>query len=112
MRVYKTVEKQAKLFGLSIPDFISVVCVVFGYVMLSSILEQFGISLGIWGVGFLFISIVAVVLLLRNANKKKSPNYLFAFTSFKFLQPTKILPTCRSLKASPEYLKTKTKTKL
>lgn len=107
MRVYKTVEKQAKVFGLSISDFIGVVCVIFGYIIVTGILEQFGIKLGIWGVVFLFISVVAVVILLHYANKKKCPNYLFAISSYKYLQPTKILPSCPSLKASTEYLKKK-----
>lgn len=111
MRVYKTVEKQAKLFGLSIPDFIGVICVVFAYVILSSILQQFGIKLGLWGVSFLFIAVIGVVLLLRYANKKKCPNYLLAVASFKYLQPKNIKPTCPLLKASETFSKTKKSTK-
>ena len=111
MRVYKTVEKQAKLFGLSIPDFIGVICLIFAYVILSSLLEVFGIKPGIFGVAILITLIIALVLLLRYANNKKCPNYLFAFSSYKLLQPKKIQPICPLLKKSPEFSKTKTPVK-
>ena len=111
MNVYKTVEKQAKIFGLSIPDFIGVVSVVFAYIILSTILKHLGCNLGLWGMGFLFIGVISMITLLRFANKKKCPNYLIAVASFKFLQPKKIQPKCPLLKASPEYLKTKISTK-
>lgn len=107
MNVYKTVEKQAKIFGLSITDFIGVLSIVFVYVILSTILRHMGLSFGIWGIGFMLIGVISLVTLLRYANKKKCPNYLIAIASFKYLQPKKIQPKCPLLKASPEYSKTK-----
>ena len=89
VKTYKGIEKQAKVFGLTILDWIILFCVVAAYMFISFVLDLFGLGTGLAGMTVLIIVEIYLFYMLRSANKKKSPNYLLGVISYKLLQVKK-----------------------
>jgi hypothetical protein len=103
MRAYKAIEKPAKIFGLTLEDWLVIIGYIGLYVVLISILTEVGLPIKpLWNRLFLGLSIFILYRLMSWANKNKAPNYLIAWVSYHFLQNKHIDPICQVLKKKSE----------
>lgn len=89
MKVYKTLEKKAKLFGLPLQEF----AIMIGFLLILFVINGLGKSyLGLNGWFFLVGLFVWLGLLgiLRLATAKNHPSFLFSWISLYFFQPHQI----------------------
>lgn len=89
MKVYKTIERRAKIYGLSPVDLGLLLCTLLILFMLGNLLQMF---LPIGGGYYLMILIFFVVglIILRKSSAQRNPSFLLSYISYHFFQPKDI----------------------
>lgn len=89
MQVYKTIEKRAKVYGLSPIDLGLVLCSVVVLMVAGAVVDMF---IPVGGGFYLFVLVFFCVSVgvLRKTSSKKNPTYLLSWISYHFFQPKKI----------------------
>lgn len=95
MRVYKTIEKESKVIGMTFSELSVVLGVAFAGMIIIGIF-----NLGIYAYLTVMLITVAMFFISRWANKNKCPNFLLSYMSYKLFQPKRINPSCPLLRKS------------
>jgi hypothetical protein len=89
-KIYKVVEREGKVLGLPFADF-GFVAILFLIAFIGGGVAGMFCKVSKYYYLIAVIIVIGLYYLLRVANGKKHPSYLFSFLSAKFLQPKHLL---------------------
>lgn len=90
MRVYKTIEKRARVYGLSPMDLGLLLCSLVVLLVGAAVVDMF---IPVGGAYYLFVLFffLGSVGVLRRSTQKHNPSFLHSWISYHFFQPKKIV---------------------
>ena len=86
MNTYKVLEKPSGIFGLRFEDMAVLMTVIFLCLFPINLLKVW-VELPKWITAVAYGIILLTYILLRRANKKKVPGFLFSWVAYHFLTP-------------------------
>jgi hypothetical protein len=89
MRTYKSIEKKSVILGMPLSDLALLLFMLIGLVMGGSVVSIF-ISVSKYYYLSTLLLIIGSYYLLKLANRKAHPAFIFCLISFHFKQPKKI----------------------
>lgn len=91
MKTYKSIERKSVIMGMPVADLMLLLALLIALVLLGSIGSIFFLVSKYYYLSTLGI-VLALYISMKFINRRKHPNFLFAFLSFHFRQPGVIHP--------------------